>query len=509
MANDPKSIKILDPLTAAVTGLDPSTLEAPIAQGGPSIVPQIFRPATETPDVPATLKPTLGTDAQLNAPTDAMSHAEPTLSADGGTVTLPAHRGDSDNPGFLAKLGRLAAGMTGLSDPDSSPQAGMGAKIGELAGRVGNGLAESAGTPMQKQLANERIQMPLKSAQIQNEMEARRAMAANAANKTNLQYGPEGTSRMTAEAAQQNADSNEGLRDAHQKQIEASLNGQVHVMPQIAQMIGRPELADQNIPPIRYQQEVSNVLKSLGAKTVDLGKDGVWGASPLTGRITRLGDSPSVARADSMLLRTQLPVNDAQGNTLGWVNPQTNSYTPVGDIHGKNGGAPLSEAVGGNVIPPKPTSSVLSRGQVAQTILPQVPVIREEISDLADKIGPGAGRWNDFWVNRGGVNDPAYAGLNQDLQLYATAIGLAHFGASMPEGFVKDMMRDFGTAQSPQDLTARIDHAEVWVQDYASRVGGGNAVPKPSTNVPNSSTPPAKKQSFADWQKSQAKTGGQ
>jgi hypothetical protein len=289
-----------------------------------------------------------------------------------------------------------------------------------------------------------------------------------------------------ADVAQQNADSNEGLRDAHQRQIEASFNGQVHVMPEIAAAIGRPELANANMSPIQYTQQVSNVLKSLGMKTVDLGDNGVWGASPLTGRVTRLGDSPSVARSNSMLLRTQLPVNDAQGNTLGWVNPQTNSFTPVGSINAKGGGAPLSASLGGDVIPPKPTSSMLTQGQMAQTIQPMIPQIQSEVQKLAQEIGPGAGRWNNYWVNKGGINDPAFAGLNQDLQLFATALGKAHFGASMPEGFVNDMMRDFGTAQSPEDLQARLEHAEGWINGYAARVGGGN----PKTPPANNSTKP-------------------
>ncbi len=466
-----------------------------------------------SPLLPAISKPTLGTQDQLTAPAqDAQPEAASggSWSADGKTLTLPPRTQDNsseplapeDHVGILKTIGRLAGGAFGLTDPNSSPQAAMGARIGALAGRTGNALAEAAGTPEQKQLAEERNQLPLKIAQIQNEMDyragvlgAKNTANANTAKKTDLQYGtgangaPEGTSRITAEAAQENADSNEALRAAHQKQIEASLNGEVYVMPEIAHAIGRPELAGKNMSPIQYQQQVSNVLKSLGVKNQDLGEAGVWGTSPLTGRIAYQGPSPSVARANSMLLRTQLPVNDAQGNTIGWANPQTNSFTPVGSINAKGGGAPLSASLGGNVIPPKPTSSMMTQGQMAQTIQPMIPQIQNEVQQLAQEIGPGAGRWNDYWVNKGGINDPAYAGLNQDLQLFATALGKAHFGASMPEGFVTDMMRDFGTAQSPEDLAARLEHAEGWVNGYAARVGGGNPpAPKKGTTVPNSST---------------------
>ena len=467
---DPAKRSLLDQLTASATAQPPTAV-----------------PETATPlaDAPAT-----STGSTANLESLASSPDAAAFSAD-----ALKQNAQEEHPGFLKTLARLAGGAVGFSSPESSPQAALGARIGSLAGRTGNALAAAAGTPEQKQLSEERNQLPLKIATLQKDADYKRAVVQNAANKTNLQYGtgengaPEGTARMTAEAAQQNAESNEALRAAHQKQIEASLNGEVYVMPEIAHAIGRPELAGTTMSPIKYQQQVGNVVKSLGIKNQDLGDQGVWGTSPITGRITRLGDSPSVARANSMLLRTQLPVNDAQGNTLGWVNPQTKSFTAVGEINGREpSAAPLTSAVGGNVIPPKPTSSVLSRGQVAQTILPQVPVMKQEVAALADKIGPGAGRWNDFWVNKGGIDDPDYAGLNQDLQLYATALGMAHFGASMPEGFVKDMVRDFGTAQSPDDLLSRIDHAEGWIRGYAQRIGGGKG-----NATQNGSNPPAKK----------------
>ena len=45
----------------------------------------------------------------------------------------------------------------------------------------------------------------------------------------------------------------------------------------------------------------------------------------------------------------------------------------------------------------------------------------------------------------------------------------------MPEGFVNDMMRDFGLAQSPADLKARIDAAQRYVNEYAAHSGKGEA----------------------------------
>jgi hypothetical protein len=476
----------------------------PLSEGGSPSVPTPLLPAmsSSTPTAIAAPPkgPTLGTEEQLQAPAQ-NAESEPasggSWSADGKTLTLPPDQlHPAEHVGILKTIGRLASGAFGLSDPNSSPQAALGARIGALAGRTGNALAEAAGTPEQKQLAEERTQMPLKLAQIQNEREYRQGILGNKAVESGIHQQRANTADQMADVAQQNADSAENLKRKQMEEIDAKMNGEVIVTPEAANAAGDPSLANKRLKTLEYQQRVTNPINNQlkaagGTKTVDLGADGVWGYNPLLGRTQRLGDSPAVARSNSMLLRTQLPVNDAQGNTLGWVNPQTNSFTPVGSINTKGGGAPLSASLGGDVVPPKPTSSMLSRGQVAQTILPQIPVMKQEVAALSDKIGPGAGRWNDFWVNKGGINDPEYAGLNQDLQLYATALGMAHFGASMPEGFVKDMMRDFGTAQSPEDLLSRIDHAEGWVRGYAQRVGGGNSpVPKKGTTVPSSSTPP-------------------
>lgn len=470
-------------------------------------------------DSSASPRPTLGTEAQLQAPAnDAAQTPEPGMwSNDGKTLTLPAQdRTNSSEPlspdehvGILKTIGRLAGGFSGLSNPNSSPQVGMGARIAGLAGRVGGGLAAAMGTPEQKQIAEEEHQLPLKIAQIQNEREWRQGMLGNKTVESGIHQQRANTAADMADVAQQNADTASDLKQKQIEHLDAQMNGEALVTQEAAAAAGDPSLAGKKLPTLEYQQRITNPINNQlkaagGTKTVDLGADGVWGYNPLLGRTIRLGDSPAVARSNSMLLRTQLPVNDAKGNTLGWVNPQTNSFTPVGAINTKGGGAPLSSAVGGNVIPPKPTSSVLSRGQVAQTILPQIPLIQDEVSKLSDKIGPGAGRWNDFWVNRGGVNDPDFAGLNQDLQLYATAIGLAHFGASMPEGFVKDMMRDFGTAQSPEDLQARIEHAQGWVAGYASRVGGGKSAATPPANA----TPPSGMEvSLADARKLPAYRG--
>jgi hypothetical protein len=114
-----------------------------------------------------------------------------------------------------------------------------------------------------------------------------------------------------------------------------------------------------------------------------------------------------------------------------------------------------------------PTNNSKARGEMSETMLAQAPGILQEIDSLNTKIGPGAGRWNNFWVKKGGANDPDYAALDQDLSLYASALAVAHFGARGGGAhFIDAMKKDFSQAQSPEDLKARILHADKWLEGY-------------------------------------------
>ena len=496
--------------------------------------------ATPQSDVPAPLTPA------LSDPTAAGGTVAPPLpmgtsaTTTGSTANLESAADDSTNPaakaaatakgedtgGFLSKLGRIASGMSGLGDPNSSPDAGLGSRVGSLVGRVGNGLAVAAGTPEQKQIGEENSQVPLKLAQIQNEQQYRRAVVGNAMQKESDQYGngadgqPVGTSRISAGANAQRAANQGALVDPRIAQMEADTNkknfelltlqqGQFPMDPATAHLINRPDLinADGTGKPVSaaFMKSIEPVLQARGLHVQDIPSGpnepgGIFVVDKSGRKINQISSTSAVdARMQGYLQRTQLPANDAQGNLLGWVNPQTNTFTSVGDVHGKGSGQSLPEALGSNVIPPKPTASVLNRGQVAQTILPQIPIIQKEVSDLADQIGAVGGRWNDFWVNKGGKDNPKFAGLDQDLQLYATAVGMAHFGAGMPEGFVRDMMKDFGEAQSPEDLSSRIEHAEGWVRGYANRVGGGPKTASSSSGTP--AKPTSGGGGFSAWDK--------
>jgi hypothetical protein len=163
------------------------------------------------------------------------------------------------------------------------------------------------------------------------------------------------------------------------------------------------------------------------------------------------------------------PVNDAQGNTLGWADTTSGRFVP------------FSSTGQGQAMPPKPSAQSLGMGQMAQTVLPQVQNVKGEIKHLADSIGPAAGRWNQLLVNKGGTDFPEFAGLDTDLDLLASAIVRTHFGARGGQGYREELKKQFSAAQTPEDLINRIDHADEWIKGYAKMAGTGKIAPEVKT----------------------------
>lgn len=477
-----------------------------------AVLDQITDEATTPQPLPGPLSPIVGQSAQplpATGPTPTLPYAPTTATVDDSTNELEKEKSSPDEmaaretaakeenpPTFLDKLKKFAT-------PGN---------IARTAGGVGDALALAAGTPEERQIAEEDEQMPLKLAQIANEREWRQGMLAINQQKANTgDQNADTKSKVANNATIPLAGArleNLGANTAKTEyETEVMKQGAFPVDPVTAQLVNRPDLAGKPVPAALWKG-LNSVLQARGLHTADLGAEGLWILDRAGNRIHQVSSvSPSMARNEAYMLRAQeaglKPVNDELGNLTGWVNPVTGKSYAVSDVPGAEnlvGGA--TGGSGAAVIPPKPTGNVMTRGQVAQTILPQIPVIQNEISAASGRIGPGEGRWNEWWVNKGGMKDPDFAGLSQDLQLYATAVAMAHFGASAPQSYVEALMNDFGTAQSPENLAAKVDHAGTWIEGYAARVGGN---PNAHKNPPsNNGTPQV--QSFKDWKNGQKST---
>ncbi len=203
-----------------------------------------------------------------------------------------------------------------------------------------------------------------------------------------------------------------------------------------------------------------------------------------------------------------VPVNDAKGNVIGY-NTFTSSgagtkaqFLPNSQING------LPQATGSpnGYIPPKPTASVLTQSQRAQMIQPQVDALNSQIDATTKYLGPLAGRWSGVMAGKVGANSPQVAKLQTQLKLYTTALMLAH--GLKGEEYEKSLGQYFNTAQSPENLKARIAGANGFLEDYANSTGhgpgsgvlpnaqgGGNGF---SVKAPNGKTYSFKDQASAD-----------
>lgn len=174
---------------------------------------------------------------------------------------------------------------------------------------------------------------------------------------------------------------------------------------------------------------------------------------------------PGVKRMATLMQRSFHPFNDAAGNTVGWVNPITRQVTLGQDIPGLQGVL----AASGGVIPPKPPAQVVGMAIAAGTMLQHMPTINKEIDQAAasDKLGPGAGRWNEFMTGNVGRSDPQFTKLRTDISLLQTRLMQAHVGLSGSDKMMEHFKNliDQGY-QSPENMKAAMETIQSYLETY-------------------------------------------
>jgi len=120
-----------------------------------------------------------------------------------------------------------------------------------------------------------------------------------------------------------------------------------------------------------------------------------------------------------------------------------------------------------NALANVPTSVTRTMAQFSKLLEPQMKDAIKQVDQIAKEIGPGAGRWNELWVNKAGLNDPKFAALNTQLKLLATGVIKAHNQGRINEKWLEALEKDFGAAQSPENLKARITAADKFIVEYS------------------------------------------
>jgi hypothetical protein len=512
LANDPQKSSLLDQLTDSATQPSPG-IPGPLAGAASE------DPATSVPG-PLSLAAAPASTPGSTANLESIAASPDTLAANVAATKQSAENEKDANPGFLKKLGRIASGAVGLEDPNSSPEAGIGAKIGQLVGRTGAGLALAAGTPEQKQLAEEQLQTPLKMAQIQNEQQYRNALI--------------GTKNDANDVKQQQA-------DQQRQQAEGKMRLKGYMPDEKSPGAFRPMNEDEILgdPLLSKNQDLASAAtasKNAGAALALARRDALLNPNNPALELKRqqIENTYKLAQASlGMRMHAQARQDDEHlfnyGQAVGQTTNQTGAAPGApGQAQARPGGLSLENAPDMMVVNPatglpipnkmlsalKPTMTEQNRADFAASAIHSADKIKQLVDQAKAQIGPFDGRVAELMA-RAGLGDQ----FNQELQNYIrftqSAATAAHTGRfSVP--ILDKMDKMIGPEMNPDQLAGAIDSVKgqmapyadagwkptVW--EYRSWLGGTGSTPSgkkapqngvltPRTTVQDSATPPSGK----------------
>ena len=117
-----------------------------------------------------------------------------------------------------------------------------------------------------------------------------------------------------------------------------------------------------------------------------------------------------------------------------------------------------------------PTNQQRTAAGRAETVVAMAPEVLSRIDALAPKMGPIAGRWNDFMQGKVGSDDPDFAGLRSDLLMMSSAVALAHAQGRLPENLRLEFDHAINAPkQTPANLKSTITTMLPWLQKMQSQ----------------------------------------
>jgi hypothetical protein len=132
-----------------------------------------------------------------------------------------------------------------------------------------------------------------------------------------------------------------------------------------------------------------------------------------------------------------------------------------------------------------PTTQMRNVSAQASLVHEQTPAMLSEIDRLKDKLGPMAGRWNDFMQGKVGTADPDFAGLRADLLMYSSAVALMHARGRLPENLREEFDRAINNPkQDFSNLKATISRIDDWTSKNMEAMSGKKSTAAATHNAP-------------------------
>lgn len=130
--------------------------------------------------------------------------------------------------------------------------------------------------------------------------------------------------------------------------------------------------------------------------------------------------------------------------------------------------------------PNKLTNTMKTMKQQAQATLPGIDRALDETEKVANLLGPGEGRWNDFWTNKVGMDNPTFKHYYDEIGMVQSAVTLAHARGRMSNELFEHFEKMFDAGkQSPENMIQALNVSHEWLSDYATMGDGpaGGAYP--------------------------------
>lgn len=111
----------------------------------------------------------------------------------------------------------------------------------------------------------------------------------------------------------------------------------------------------------------------------------------------------------------------------------------------------------------------------AQLVHEQMPEVIQNIDRMKDKLGPIAGRWNDFMQGKIGTENPDFAALRADLLMMSSAVALMHARGRLPENLREEFDHAINAPkQTADNLKAVLGKIDQWTTK-SMQLGGKKA----------------------------------
>lgn len=190
-----------------------------------------------------------------------------------------------------------------------------------------------------------------------------------------------------------------------------------------------------------------------------------------------------IAAAGKQEPGSYMAVPDADGNTVGWVNPKSREFVAAGSIAG---GAATAAAGGGNVLPMKPSGQTASRMQQGDTVIRAGDNLINDIKANKAKLGNVEALMESAVLNTPWA-DPETAQLRAEIGSFIALNPAMHGfrGASAMQEFSKLVG---GIPNNPDALIAAIQGIQKTAKAF-------HATGSPSTASSNVTGP----KKFSDW----------